>query len=51
MIDEFYPSIEPQLVALHRFPNFSIVSVTPADLFVMHRNVSQFISSPAMLST
>lgn len=42
MIDEFYSLIEPQLVALQHFPNFTIVPVTAVDLSTMHRNVRQF---------
>lgn len=30
MIDEFYPLIEPQLVALQHFPNLQIISVVAA---------------------
>jgi predicted nucleic acid-binding protein len=42
MIDEFYALIEPQLVALQHFPNFTVVPVTTVDLAAMHRNVRQF---------
>ncbi len=42
MIDEFYPLIEPQLVALQHFPHFTIVPVTTVDLAAMHQNVRQF---------
>ena len=42
MIDEFYPLIEPQLVALQHFPHFTIIPVIVEDIAVMHRNARQF---------
>lgn len=42
MIAEFYPIIEPQLVALQRFPHLDVVPVTAADLAGMHQNIRQF---------
>ncbi|MEZ4730798.1 MAG: type II toxin-antitoxin system VapC family toxin [Caldilineaceae bacterium] len=34
--------IEPQLVALQHFPNFTVVPITTIDLSAMHQNVRQF---------